>query len=356
MVSVGDLYAAIDDDAAYARLPAMIASYVGGRSSICYRVSPSGGASDHQVSYFSDAMVQDLQQRFADGSDVWTQAGVGSGILNRATPLDDLVSEPVFLSSPFWNDFVRFHGDDTGRSLGLIHRFDGMLMITSVHRAWSAGAFTAAEAARLDGIGTDLHRIHRTRQMLGAANRRVGRLGDMLDAHAETVLMVDAALRLVEASPAGRRLLDTGDGISLRRGRVVFADASPVAAIRRAVANSIHRRPLDRAAFLCGRPSGAAPWRLLVLPAGDDDNSCLLLIAPAMRDPARRRRWLRDCFGFTQAELEVADGLIAGQTAEDIAQARRTSPATIRTHIRHLLDKTETRRISALIALLMGLP
>lgn len=353
MLSVGDLYAAIDDDDAYAQLPAMIASHVGGRSSICYRVSPSGEASDHQISYFSDQMRQDLQQRFADGSDVWTQAGIRSGIVNKATPLDDLVPEQVFQSSSFWNDFVRAHGDDTGRSLGLVHRFDD---ITSVHRAFSAGAFTPAEAARLDDIGTDLHRIYRTRQLLGAANRRIRRLGDMLDAHAQTVLEVDATLRLIEASPAARRLLDAGDGIGLRRGRVVFTDTSAAAAIRGAVAKSIHCRPLDRAAFLCGRPSGAAPWRLLVLPAGGVGNSCLLLIAPAVRDCARRQRWLRDCFGFTHAELEVADGLLAGQTAQEIAHSRRTSPATIRTHIRHLLEKTETRRITTLISLLMGLP
>mgnify|MGYP002383728129 CR=1 FL=1 len=67
-------------------------------------------------------------------------------------------------------------------------------------------------------------------------------------------------------------------------------------------------------------------------------------------------KWMRECFSFTKAEIIVAQGLLAGKTAEDIAEDRGASVATIRTHIRHLLEKTSTRRIADLIALLSNLP
>lgn len=356
MVRLGDLYAAIDDDAAYAQLPAMVAQFVGARSCNVQRIDRAGQTTVQQFSYYDRTIMADYAARFSGELDMWTQAGLTSGILNRAVPLDDLVPETLFRASSMWNDLFRFHGDDTGHSLGLVHRFDGATMATSFHRAWSAGAFSPAEAARLDTIGTDLHRIYRARELLRRQAEDRLAWANMLDAHQGTVLMVDATLRLVEASPNGRRLLDAGDGIALRQGHLVFSDRAPAAAIRNAVAETVHCRPVGQAAFLCARPSGAAPWRLLVLPAGDVANRCLLLIAPSEPDAARRVRWLRGCFGFTDAEMGVAEGLLAGRTAEEIGDRRRITAATVRTHIRHILDKTDSRRITALISLLMSLP
>lgn len=356
MLTPGDLYAAIEDDAVYAGLPAMVAEYVGGRSGLTYRVERGGKVSDFQFSYFSSAMMSDLQSRFANGGDIWTEAGVRSGIIDRATPVDELVSEAEFRCSPLWNDFFRLHGDDTGHSLGLVHQFDGGLMITSIHRALVAGAFTASEAARLDAIGMDLHRVYRTRELLAASTRRSRRLGALLDAHQDSVFMVDVSMRLVEASTSARRLLEAEDGFRFRNGHIVLIDECTAGAVCRAVADTIHRRPVGRASFLCQRPSGSSPWRLIVLPTDDDEGLCLLLVGRREKDLARRRRWLQDCFSLTRTELEIADGLLAAQTADEIANLRRTSLATVRTHIRHLLEKTDTRRISAFVALVLSLP
>lgn len=355
MVKLGDLYEAIDDDEAYVQLPAMVAEFVGARSGNIQRIDQSGIISVQNFSYYDGAIIKDYAARFSGDLDIWTQAGLRSGIVNRAVPLEELVSERTFRASPMWNDFFRFHGDDTGHSMGLVHQLDGAIMATSFHRAWSMGGFTQQEAARLDAIANDLHRIFRARNLAQLQAERFARLNDMLDAHQDFIFLVDASTHLIEASSAAMRVLKMQDGVSLSHGHITVNDRTMQAGIDRAVTDTVNRRPVDRATFLAARPSGKAPWRIMVLPAADR-RYCSLVLSASERDEERQRRWMRECFSLTKAEVIVAQGILEGKTADEIASHRRSSVATIRTHIRHILEKTATRRITDLVTLLSGLP
>ena len=355
MVKLGDLYAAIDDDAAYAQLPDLVARFVGARSGNIQRIDRAGRTTVQQFSYYDQGLMEDYAARFSNELDIWTRAGLTSRIINRAVPLDDLVPEQIFRASPMWNDLFRFHGDDTGHSLGLIHRLDGITMATSFHRAWSAGAFSQQDAVRLDTISTDLHRIYRARELMHDLAKKASRLTHMLDAHHDFILLVDAACRLVEASSAAIRMLEAGDGVGLRFGHIVVSDPATLAGLRQAVADSVHRRPVVRATFLLPRPSGKGPWRIMVLPTADTLH-CSLLLSPSERDAARLASWMCESYSLTKTEIGVGQELLMGKTAEDIAKARATSVATVRTHIRHILEKTGAARIADFIALCISLP
>ena len=63
--------------------------------------------------------------------------------------------------------------------------------------------------------------------------------------------------------------------------------------------------------------------------------------------PGDGERW-RVLFGLTVAEARIADRLRFGLPAEAIADELRLSVGTIRTHIKRIHDKTETRRNSEL--------
>lgn len=355
MVKLGDLYEAIEDDEAYARLPAIVAEIVGARSGQIQHIDRSGVVSVQNFSYYDSAIIDDYAARFIGELDIWTQTGLASGIRNRAICLDDLVPEDAFRESSIWNDFFRFHGDDTGHSLGMIHELDGTLMASSFQRAWSAGSFSRAEAARLDRIGTDLHRIYRAREVMRDYAEQSTRLADMLDAHQDFVFLVDVSSRLVEASPAVMQVLQAGDGVALRRSRFVVTDPNALTGIHQAVVNTINRRIGGRTTFLVPRPSGKAPWRIMVLPA-TDIRYCAVLLSASVRDDVRRARWMRESYSLTKAEVGIGLELLMGKTAEDIAKGRAISVATVRTHIRHILEKIGAHRIADFIALFSSLP
>lgn len=356
MTSVGDLYEAIVDEAAYAALPAMVAEMVGARAGVIQRFEADGALADFQYSYYSQTLIADLAKVHPDGMDIWTEAGMRSDVRNRATLLDELTPLDAFGRSALWNEVLRPHGDDTAHSLGLIHTLDDAVLCVAAHRASGHGAFGAEHAARLDRISVDLHRIYRARRLLMERDDRVSRLILMLESGGTKVLMVGVDLRLVEASPAARVLIDRNDGLSLRAGRIAVHDPAARTALRDCVNRSIHRAGVTRTVFLCPRPSGAPPWRLTALPLpARDGGGCAILIDGGAPSADRLRIWLSQHYGASRAEIEVAEALLKGRTPEEIGAARRVSMNTVRTQIRRLLDKTGARGIGRLLALLASL-
>jgi pimeloyl-ACP methyl ester carboxylesterase/DNA-binding CsgD family transcriptional regulator len=64
---------------------------------------------------------------------------------------------------------------------------------------------------------------------------------------------------------------------------------------------------------------------------------------------------LRDAFELTGTEIAIVDGLMQGQDAGEIAEARATSVETVRTQIKSIREKTETRSQMELVRMVSGL-
>ncbi len=79
------------------------------------------------------------------------------------------------------------------------------------------------------------------------------------------------------------------------------------------------------------------------------------VITSVVRWPRRIGDVLRATFGATEAEVEALRDLVLGQSVKEIAAATGRSEATLRSHVRALLDKTETRTQTELIRMSLGL-
>lgn len=355
-VSVGQLYEAAVDDGAWAALPALAAEAVGARSSVIHQFDERRHLIDCRYSYLTDTLMADLLVVHPDGRDIWADAGLRNGVVDKAVSTDTLIPEAAFLRSPLWNDVLRPHGSDTGRSMGIMHRLDGGTLLVSFQRALRQGAFGPADLARFDAIATDLHRIHRVRRLLGAAAGRARRLEALLTGERACALLVGPGLRLLEASPAARALLRRADGLALRDGCVRPTDPGLIEPLRQAADTTIRRAEGTRATHGCPRPGAATPWTVLVLPAPDaGEPACMLLIRGGEQPGDRRRLWLAQQHGATAAEIAVAEALLAGDTPEEIAAERGVSLHTVRTQVRRLLDKAGVRRVGELLVLLARL-
>ncbi len=64
---------------------------------------------------------------------------------------------------------------------------------------------------------------------------------------------------------------------------------------------------------------------------------------------------LEDAFGLTGTEIAIIDGLMEGKDAAAIAAARSTSVETVRTQIKSIREKTETRSQMELVRMVSGL-
>lgn len=101
---------------------------------------------------------------------------------------------------------------------------------------------------------------------------------------------------------------------------------------------------------------GRSVWMCQVVPkpaftlAGPEAGHALLICdrvdQPLQLDVAL----LRDVFGLTKVEGEIASLLYLGRSVRDIAAVRSVSLETVRSHIKSLLNKTETGRQAELVA------
>ncbi|MDX8352934.1 hypothetical protein [Cognatiyoonia sp. IB215182] len=96
-----------------------------------------------------------------------------------------------------------------------------------------------------------------------------------------------------------------------------------------------------------------ASSRLIPLPNGGAPQCLILLAASGWTDALTET--LRDSYGLTDAEIAVARLLHQGQSAVDIAEARERSLETIRTQIKSIMVKTDTRKQAGFVQFLSHL-
>jgi len=150
-----------------------------------------------------------------------------------------------------------------------------------------------------------------------------------------------------------------GDGIRIHRSTVEIADPAG----RTQFANAIGTVENARGSFepdlrdiTVPRQAGAPPYIVSVRPlvrAARERHQSNADIIVFVHDPLQRNgatvRMLRDLFGLTEAEADLARALQAGVTLGNYAQARAVSLNTVYTHLRRIKEKTACHRMPELI-------
>ena len=113
-----------------------------------------------------------------------------------------------------------------------------------------------------------------------------------------------------------------------------------------------------RTGFLCHRPSGYRPYRIVVLPAGFESRAGAILKIddPELKPPEGAMAALQSAYGLSAMETSLAEGLIAEQSLEEIAATRSVGRETIKTQLKSLFNKTGVNRQSSLVKLLATFP
>ena len=357
MRDVDRLYAAIEDDAAFSRIAETAAAYCGTRSAMITHLDADGRLDFGQMNYWP---ADRFERYFAEflGDDPWRRAADASGERGKPILLDGLLPPSAFFETTMYRELLKPLGDDTARCVGMFSPAGGDTLIVAAHRPYGAPAFDAEDAARLETLHGHVDRVLRLRRLLDRERTEVRDLKVMVDASGRAMLRVDRGLAIRQASAAAVALLDAADGLAVRQGTLVVEDGGAAQELRAAVASTIDHGRAGRSVFLCRRRSTRRAYRIVVLPGGADPRDGALLI---LEDPERGAvaaclgERLRHAYGATRAEAMLAEGLMRGLTLEEIAEQRKVGRETIRTQLRSLFQRTETRRQSELIILLAGM-
>jgi len=198
---------------------------------------------------------------------------------------------------------------------------------------------------------------HRTR-----AAREGAALLAVLDVLDVAVVVVDGHARIRHENRAASTMLDAGEALSRRDGRLGATRPDARDALRRAIEQATGPGATPGATFgpiSLPAHAGAPPSIAVVFPARlGEEATPLPLAAVLVSDPEARR--LLDAgdaasfAGLTAAEGRVAAALTEGLTSAEVARAIGVSVETVRKQVRALIRKTGAGRQSEAVARLLG--
>ncbi|OYU70415.1 MAG: hypothetical protein CFE28_10695 [Alphaproteobacteria bacterium PA2] len=188
---------------------------------------------------------------------------------------------------------------------------------------------------------------------------------DAFDYFSTACLLFGEGGGLLLANRRARVLFDENDGLNFEQGELRSTDNSANLAVANMLAQLTARRTFwqTRAAqeIVIRRPSGRPPLIAVGVPLGNDNPFGAVINAPrtalyildgagATHGAAQLKR-LASLFALTDAEAEVADGLIRGLSVQQVAEGRGSTVLTVRSQVKAILEKTQSNRQSDLFRL-----
>lgn len=275
-----------------------------------------------------------------------------------------IIAWPELLRTEMFNVYLKPRGIDVGLRLDILCS-PGQSQSVSLARRWSIDGFTDREIGFAHAVVPHLRRASALMVRLRHTEMMSASALGALDALHVCVLLIDRAGRIVHASAAAEDLLREADGLMTTRGSLLAATPAATARLTALLARSAGEggRLPTSCSMRLGRPSGKPDLSLIAMPmprahevAPWADPILLLHIGDPLADSSLDVKALDELFGLTSAEASLANKLLKGMTAADVASTNGRSLATVRTHLASLLAKTGARRQNDLMRLLSRLP
>lgn len=285
-----------------------------------------------------------------------------------------LMRKDEFLRTAFYDECLRPQGLRSLICLRAARGERGAVANVWVLRSAREGGFGAEQVELLSRLAPHLRRAVAVHIRLAEAEGERRALAEALERLPRAAFLVDGAAAVRHANAAGAALLaardgglraDPGEGGALRAAR-----PEETAFLRRVVAATALRRGAGHAAgeHVClsrapPRPplvATAIPLSAAVLAASGlaaaglpPEPMALLLVAdPDARPQAPPPALLREAFGLTKAEAEVAARAAGGEGVPVFAASLSISEGTARLHLHRVFEKTGARRQAELAAVL----
>lgn len=199
-----------------------------------------------------------------------------------------------------------------------------------------------------------LHNVYQLQQRL----QQLESTACVMDRVAYGIWLLDSQSHVVKANVAAEGLLGEGHSGLTQRGSLLFAAWRPdQLALQAAIASGITALAARRSDILLHDARGQ-PWATCtvhplhrttldpLLPT--TQAACILLVHPFSSTSAGTST-LREVFGLTPAEAELADALLRHGSLNSCAKSSGKAHETLRTQLKALFAKTETHRQAELI-------
>jgi len=227
-------------------------------------------------------------------------------------------------------------------------------------------SFDTSDGVKLmGGLVPHLQQALRTQDKLAALAESAVELAGALEVVRHGVIIVAGEHLVINLNSAAERIVRAEDGLCMRSGRIAATSTRAEQELHCAIQNALTGEPSTvrtGQSLTCFRPSGKRPYVIHVLPSHRRNANeplrqqmALVLIIDPEDEPEPAVALLRRLYCLTEAEAEVALHVMHGADLKQISEELSISLTTVRTHLQHVFDKTDTHRQAQLVRLLLVL-
>ena len=275
--------------------------------------------------------------------------------------ISECLPETVLRRDEWYNDYLLRAGIDDALSARLCESASHVVVF-GVSHGNDRAPFTAAGTAALQELLEPLAKAARLHTELGSLGWEPAIALRALDQLAAAVIVADSDGRVIQTNRAAERVLQRGDGLTVRDGKLgalhVFDSERFDASIAAAAAEQKTGAAIGR--MRIRRHDGHPPYMLTVAPLGADlalyGRSLALIVFGDPDEKTPSERELAEFFRLSPAESRLAVALLAGKKLVEIAGDFGVQITTLRTQLSSILRKTGVTRQVDLIRLLSNVP
>jgi DNA-binding CsgD family transcriptional regulator/PAS domain-containing protein len=277
----------------------------------------------------------------------------------------DWLPKDEFVNTTYYNDFFQSFGFHSDVTLGLMVEdigdgaFEGAGLNIFRHKRF--GEWTEENMALFGALHPHLIRSYRMGRRI-SANQYVGEsLMQFLDRASWGVFILDRDRRVIYCNRPAQAFLAEESGLTLVGRRLSAHGSAEARRLHQLTARAAALDSEDRAggSMALATPNRQRPLALVAYPLQGEraahfprTSAVVVSVTDLDASVSLPEKELRELFGLTQAESRVALALSEGLDPALVARRLCIALPTVRTHLAHIFDKTETSGQAALNGLL----
>jgi DNA-binding CsgD family transcriptional regulator len=313
----------------------------------------------------ADAATQKAYDSYFADRNVLVQAAAGRGLIHSGSIVvgDEVLPRADFERSEYYQDFLRERDFFTIIG-GATYQTESRAGLISFQRPRAAGPVTEDEVGNLQLLLPHLQRAQDIHRHLAETKLHDQIQSTVLDRLEVGVVLFDPGASVLLVNRAAERIFEGRDGLTLGRegprAEVPDENARLAALVSSALRTGNGSGSEAGGAMIVSRRSGRRGFQILVTPLalpaarpGHPSAAAALFVSDPERSVGGIDEVLRGYYGLTPAEARLAALLMDGRSLEEAAEQLELSRHTVRSQVKRIFSKTETRRQSELVRLLL---
>jgi DNA-binding CsgD family transcriptional regulator len=259
-------------------------------------------------------------------------------------------------------DWQSRHSDIHFRMVGQTRPTPTVQAGVALHRTRKMGRYEPEDLARYALMHGHLQKALAIGVRLGSLGSAQRCTSALLDRYPAAILLLDERKHIVYANRKAETFRAASDGVRLSSDGLILARKQDHDRLQTLIAGVLAGSALQSVGGVmrAPRPSGKRAYGILVAPiagrypglAAFRPAVCIIITDPAARAPLPSDR-LRSAFGLTEAEAMLAALLATGEELRSAATKLGITYGTARARLSEIFQKTDTRRQSELVSVLL---